>query len=220
MKRIFLWLVLSSLGAVMCQAQNESAFLGVYANLITVEKAKQLGFENPYGIYIGGTLANTAAEKAGILPFDYIFGLDEYRVGKEQSLLDILAKYQPGDSVTIHFRRNGQYRMSSTQLGTRTEAQEKKPEPCQAAFLGVSPAFDYCTVQGALVNIVTPSAAATMGLRDGDLINRINNWPIIDWMDLSTAIDLLQAGQTLKIQYIRKGVTQQLTGKLWSVCDR
>ena len=55
---------------------QESAFLGVNIADMSESKAKKLGLENPYGTYVSSVIKNSAADKGGIKPLDYIHGND------------------------------------------------------------------------------------------------------------------------------------------------
>jgi hypothetical protein len=44
-----------------------------------------------------------------------------------------------------------------------------------------------------------------MGLKDGDAIEAINGNRIVDWSDISTAVNTLKPGQTVTVDYLRDG---------------
>ena len=43
---------------------DEYAFLGIYSERVSKEKAKKLGFDNPYGSYVSSVIPGTAAGRA------------------------------------------------------------------------------------------------------------------------------------------------------------
>ncbi|MBK8567361.1 MAG: PDZ domain-containing protein [Saprospiraceae bacterium] len=91
----------------MDEQDENRAFIGIYTEMISKEKATKLGFDNPFGTYVTGIIPNSGADKAGLKPFDYIYGFDEYRAGDQQNLGLVLKKYKPGDQATVHFVRKG-----------------------------------------------------------------------------------------------------------------
>lgn len=193
---------------------GEAAFLGVRSNSISKEKAKKLGFSNAHGDYVTKVIKNTAAERAGIQPFDYIFKLDEKETTASQRLGDLLDDYKPGDQVKITYYRQGNVKSVTATLGTRADADytsEKMEEP----FLGVSQigtSTANSSLDGVSVSIVANSTAEAMGMRRGDMITKINGFQILDWSDISTAVSTLRVGETVTVDYYREGSLKNASG--------
>ncbi|MBI5916749.1 MAG: PDZ domain-containing protein [Bacteroidetes bacterium] len=188
--------------------QNDNrAFMGIYTEMISEEKAEKLGFDNPYGTYVTGVMANSGADKAGLKPFDYLFGIDEYRAGEDQSLGAVLKKYKPGDKATVHFIRKG--KKSSTDLTFTKPSEVKKTErnSCEDPFFGVMQDMDSDEDDGVPVTPVKGSTAADLGLQPGDVITHLNGYKIVDWVDITTAIEMLKPGETISVDYVRDGKT-------------
>lgn len=195
------------------------AYLGIYSREVSDEKAKLLGFDNEYGSYISRVIPNSAADRAGLQPFDYVYGVEEERVDWYDDLTDLLENYEPGDEVSIHYIRKGDKRSVRVRLGERSDWSWSKGSS-EDAFLGVSPRRDNEEDEfGVPVNVVRNSAAEEMGLRHGDLILSINDYPMVDWEDISTAVDNLRPGETIRIEYERAGERQSLTGAIRSEAE-
>jgi len=204
-----------------CDDCYETPFLGVYSNGISKNKARKLNFENSEGSYVTGIIGNTAAEKAGLQPFDYIFGIDEYRTDNGRSLTYILKKYDPRDEVTIHYYRNGKKQQKKARLGKRSDAEYNKRSKREDPFLGVEQSnrnWDE-SVFGVRINVVDNSTAKSIGLEDGDLITHINGFPILDWTDMGTAIDMMEVGNQMEVTYERKRETRKSSGTIKSLAD-
>ncbi len=207
--------------SAQCDDCYETPFLGVYSNGISRNKAKKLQFENSEGSYVTGVIGNTAAEKAGLQPFDYIYGIDEYRTDYGRSLTYILKKYDPRDEVTIHYYRKGEKQSKQVRLGKRSDAEYNKRSKREDPFLGVeqsSKNWDESTF-GVRVNVVDNSTAESIGLENGDLITHINDFPILDWTDMGTAIDMMEVGNQMKVAYVRRGETRNSSGTIKSLAD-
>ena len=201
--------------------QEDRAFLGIYTDMISEEKARKLGFENPYGSYVTGILKNTAAEKAGIKPFDYLYGIDEYRVGENQSLGGIMKKYRPGDKATLHFLRKGRKSSASIQFGRHDEAEKVSRNSCEDPFFGIiqlSKSGD-SNVDGVSVKPVKGSTAEELGLMEGDVITAINGYKIIDWQDITTAIEMLNPGETIAVDYRRDNKSMKASKAIRSYAE-
>lgn len=187
-------------------AHPTDAFLGIESKTISKEKAKKLGFSNPYGSYVQTIFKNTAAHKAGILPFDYIYGIGEYRTTRQSSLTDLLNEYEPEDWVDLHIVRDGKKMKIQAQLDYEKEVEDE--EESDAAFLGISRRGQRSLdLDGVPVDIVDNSTAEAMGMEDGDKIMKINGYPILDWDDVSTAIGTLQPNQEIFVTFSRNGQT-------------
>lgn len=202
------------------ESEDERPFLGVYSELISDEKAKKLGIDNPYGSSVTSVFRNSAAAQAGLQPFDYIYGIDEYRVGENQDLTDIIRKYDVGERATLHFIRKGKSYSKNITFGSRSEAREPQERSrCEDTFLGVQQSSGAQTDKGVRVSIVGKSTAASLGLRDGDIIASINDYPTLEWSDIRPAVDMLSVGDPIAIGYFRGGQKRSVSGKIGSYCD-
>jgi len=185
---------------------STGAFLGIESERISKEKAKKLGFDNPSGSYVSKVLGNTSAEKANIQAFDYIFGIDEFRTSLEENLSTLLNKFEPGDEVTVHFVRKGEVRKVTLVLGERADAERISIARADKAFLGIEKrSIQADDLIGVRVNVVHNSTAEAVGLRNGDLLKSINGHPIIDWNDITIAINSLHSGDKIAVVFERDG---------------
>ncbi|MCB0705877.1 MAG: PDZ domain-containing protein [Saprospiraceae bacterium] len=199
---------------------GNQAFLGIMAEKISMEKAQKLGFENHYGSYVSGVIKNTAAEKAGIRPFDYIYGINKEVTGRNASLSDLLAKYEPGDQIDIQMIRNGSKRNIKATLGTREDSDYSATSNEENAFFGVSPAYSSKTkYDGAEITVVGGSSAERIGLEDGDIIIEFNSHRILDWTDLTIAIGMTNVGNSITVNYMRSGQKGNAIGVMGSKSD-
>ena len=184
---------------------NNKAYLGVYANAISEKKAKKLKFEQTTGSYITHVLENTAADRAGLKPFDFVYQIDEKTFGSHESLSQLLRNYQVGDQVPVYFIRDGKKQVRQVTLGTKSDPNTTRRSDSEDPFLGVSANHTDNPegVDGVRVDIVENSTAEKMGLQDDDIIVRVNNYTVLDWHDLGAAIDVNEVGDKIKVAYIR-----------------
>lgn len=199
---------------------NDYAFLGITSTGISLDKAEKLGFDNPYGSYVNTIMGNSAAEVAGLQPFDYVYGIDEYRTGSDQSLTGILKKYDIGETATLHFVRKGELRKQEVTFTDRAIADRNPRLRCTNPFLGVQQSHQAKPDMGVQVNIIAGSTAEEVGLRDGDVITRINGYPILDWADLGTAVDAMNVSDPITVEYERDGRLNKGSAPLQSECDQ
>lgn len=188
---------------------SKKAFLGINYESISKDAAKNLGIDNYYGLYVTSVIEGTAAEKYGVLPLDYIYGVDGYRVGRDQGLGSILRKYQAGDKVILHLYRKGEKKDMNFVLGSTSDKYKYKGKKKGKAFFGISPTGNNNRDRGIQVNITRNSTAEDMGLRDDDIITQINGYPIFSWTEVSGAINMLEPGDEIAVEYIRHGNTMR-----------
>ncbi|MFA5249066.1 MAG: trypsin-like peptidase domain-containing protein [Candidatus Paceibacterota bacterium] len=89
-------------------------FLGVQYTLITPEFAEQKKLSVDYGALIGASsssskpavISGSAAQKAGVKAGDIILEFGGEKITSDNSLAKIIAKYLPGDKVTLKILRN------------------------------------------------------------------------------------------------------------------
>ncbi|NUO01371.1 MAG: PDZ domain-containing protein, partial [Saprospiraceae bacterium] len=198
------------------------AFLGIHSNEIDEDKASKLGFETPFGSYISLVVKGTAAEKAGLKPFDYVYGIDDYRVSESKNLTDILRKYKADTKATVHFIRNGKKESVEVTFGKRSDTPqiEEETDKCKSPFLGVNEAeSDDENVDGVAVAPIKKSTAEELGIQRGDVITKINGARIVDWTDLGVAVDACEVGKDITVQFLRNGKEMTATKPMKSYCD-
>ncbi len=187
------------------EEQDENrAFMGIFTDMVSKEKADKLGFENPYGTYVTGIIPGSGAEKAGLKPFDYIYGFDEYRAGEQQHLGLILKKFKPSDKATVHFIRKGKKSSAPLVFSKPFKAPKVETNSCEDAFFGIVPMTDN-EPDGIAISPVPNSTAMDMGLKNGDVITHINGYKMVDWQDVTTAIGMIKPGENISVDYERDG---------------
>lgn len=199
--------------------EEDKAYMGVYLQAISRAKAQELGFKNTYGSYVKRVIRGTPADRAGLRALDFIYGVDAYRTGAQQSLSDILGRYRAGDQAMLHLYRGPNRTTVNIVFGSRSNSPSVEVSPCQDPFLGVMKQEARPAQGGVVVSIVGNSTADKMGLEDGDEIIRINGYPIIDWMDLTYAINDMEVGEAIKVTVWRGSGRVRNTYAIQSRCD-
>jgi serine protease Do len=176
---------------------ESKAFLGVYLEDINDAKREYFNIENPYGAFVSEVVPGSGAEKAGIQPLDYIYGIDQYRVGADQSLGAILAKYKAGDQVAVHLVRARKNKVVEMVFIPKSETgQAASRNKCEQAFLGVTEGPSYREM-GVSIDIVENSTAQALGLQRGDIITALNGTPVADWDDIGYVLDAIEPGNQI-----------------------
>jgi len=198
------------------------AFLGIYSEDISAEKARKLGSDNPFGSYVTGVIPHSAAEKAGVKMMDYIFGVDDFRTTQSQRLGDLFRKYRPNDRAVLHLIRKGKPRTLRVVFGARPETLETTSQPtpnkCEDAFFGISDGGTHAG-NGVKINIVPHSSADEIGLKNGDILLTINGYIVTDWSDIAMVIDHLRPGDNIAVRATRNGQPVAASGILKSYAE-
>jgi hypothetical protein len=108
---------------------------GLFGGLsIPDELRERVTFE---GALVGGVVAGSPADEAGLQQNDVIVALDGEQVALPQDLLDALAKRAPGNRVTLTVRRPGTDDGADEELTVEVTLGEH-PDNEEQAYLGVN----------------------------------------------------------------------------------
>lgn len=85
----------------------QRGFLGIFPEEITEETAESLGLASMNGAYISRVNENSAAEDAGLVAKDVIVSINGNDVNSVPELQEHVARFRPGNTITIEYIRNG-----------------------------------------------------------------------------------------------------------------
>lgn len=168
------------------------------------------------------------AEQAGLQEGDIVIALDGQTVGIEKDLADLIAEYEPGDTVTLEIERPGEdprAREVTVELG-------QHPEKEGSAYLGVRyssfprfgglrwlpfgelDAFEfddspfvlpYAEIEQGLIiwRVSEDSPASAVGLKGGDVITAIDGEPVASPQALTDAIAERKPGDEITLTVFR-----------------
>jgi len=176
------------------------------------------------GAVIVEVMPDSPAEKAGLQKGDVIVAVDGQKLDAENNLADLIAKYKPGDTVTLEIERPDDKEPFevTVKLG-------EHPDKEGAAYLGVRysafPQFKDLPVlpfekfdelpfafpegikQGAIVQrVYEDSPASAAGLKEGDVITAIDGKPVESPQTLAEALAERKPGDKITLTvYQREG---------------
>ncbi|MGE0130819.1 MAG: DegQ family serine endoprotease [Blastocatellales bacterium] len=193
-------------------------YLGVSLQAVSPAMAKSLGYQGTDGALVGDLTENTPAARAGLRSGDVIIEFDGKPVKSPKQLTEIVGDTAVGKAASVKFVRDGRTQTTSITLGERPGrnlASNEETGSERVGKLGVS----YSTVtsaiasqmrlkinSGALIEDVQPgSPAAEAGLRDGDVIHRINRTAVNRAQDLTAALKALNTEKEVVLQVERGG---------------
>ena len=201
---------------------DPTAYLGVGTRTIDADLAKEMKLPMKSGVLVNEVAEGSAAEKAGLVEGDVITELNGNAVKSSNEIIELIRAQQPGDKVKLTWYRDGKKQIATVELGERKmqsysyafgreHGSDGEWNEAPRAFLGVTPGEG----EGAVVGSVEAgTAAAKMGLKQGDRITRINDETIDNFEGLSSAVKSRQPGDAVSITLQRAGEELQLSGTL------
>jgi serine protease Do len=161
-------------------------FLGVQIQPISEDIADSLGLKASKGALVDQTTAGTPAADAGLKAGDVIVKLNGQEIQDAADLTRRVGAMKPGDRAEIAYLRDGKEQTANVTLASQTNEKTAKAESSEkdgAPTLGVqlAPARE---VSGAgdkgvaIVKVDPDSAAASMGLSEGDIILEVAGKPV------------------------------------------
>lgn len=188
----------------LAEEHGNHAFLGVEPD--SDEDADQPGL-------VVQIVRGSAADDAGLHDNDKIIKINDTAINRWDDLVKFINDAKPGDKVTIAYERNGAAATTGATLITRKDV--RREGKTVKGFLGVSSSDEESAdnKNGVSISIVKGSAAEKAGLKDGDVITRLNDTPVKDFEDISDFMAYTKPGDKVLVSYMRAGapMTQELT---------
>jgi serine protease Do len=176
--------------------------LGVTVQNVNSDLARSLGLEKVAGALVSSVNPDSPAAKAGVKRGDVVVELDGVAVTDSNSLRNHVARLQPGSTVRLKVLRDGQAQDLTAKLAQLAVADNEDDQPAgggaeKGAFgLSVQPLTPELAERlgvsgagGVAVTAVDPEgAAASAGIRQGDVIEEVNRKPVRTADELRSAL--------------------------------
>jgi serine protease Do len=179
--------------------------LGVTVQPMTGDLAAGLGLSKTEGALVSGVTPGGAADKAGVKRGDVILGYQGRAVIDTNSFRNEIAATKPGTTVALQVLRDGKTSEIKATLAENTAAKDARRGPAdrdgEAASkygMTVEPITPEIARQleldrnakGVVITGVDPSgAAASAGLREGDVIQQVNGKSVDSADDVRDALN-------------------------------
>ncbi|WP_424945987.1 Do family serine endopeptidase [Candidatus Spongiihabitans sp.] len=180
-------------------------YLGVHIQSITEEIAESLGLDDASGALVTQVIADSPAEKAGVKSGDVILVYDGTKITKMRDLPKLVALTTKDREVEIKLWRNDRAKTLRVAVGSNAEHQIASVLDGGDSSLGFGLklakvdkdkvekyGLDEDTVGVVIVDVVPNSSAEQRGLREGDVIKRVDKTVVVNPADVAKAIELSQ----------------------------
>lgn len=147
----------------------------------------------------------SGAYQAGLRNNDVLYSINGKTIGKWSDVSAILANTKPGEKVKVVYAHLGKVQHAEVTLTTERES-NCSCNQCKKGFLGVKGTYDDDPViSGQCISVVANSGAQTAGIKDRDIITKLNETAIKDWEDIEDFMSETEPGQTVQVGISREG---------------
>jgi len=185
--------------------------LGVMIRSIDGNLAKEKDLDVTKGVFVDSLLENSAAAKSGINAGDVILKVEEINVNTSAELQGLIARYRPGDEVSLLINRRGKEKEISVTLNNRegNRALSTKEHREMLQMLGADfEALDQERAEamqvegGVRIKKLYPGKLRKYtDVREGFIVTKVDGKTIKDIDDLVDAIDSKKGGVMLEGVY-------------------
>ena len=192
-------------------------WLGVLIQDVTLELAESFGMSKPQGALIARVMPDSPAEKAKMQVGDIVVNFNGKEIERSSSLPPVVGSTPVGKKVPVKVIRGGRSQTLWVKLGelpdqdeTIAKAETSKTTSDNRLNISVADLTDDQRKEleidgGILVETVGDGAAGDAGIREGDIILRIDSKPVKNIDEFEKLIEKLPAGKSIAILVQRRG---------------
>jgi serine protease Do len=191
-------------------------WLGVLIQDVTLDLAESFGMKQPRGALVAKVLPDSPAQAAGMRVGDVIVGFNGREVVNSANLPPIVGSSKVGVEIPVDIIRDGRKRQIEVTLGELPDddkvASVHTPEAERTNRLGIT-VMNLTDEQraeleldtGVLVGKVVTGAASRAGIREDDIILRVDNKDVSNAREFDKLIEALPAGKSVAFLVQRNG---------------
>jgi len=192
-------------------------WLGVLIQEVSKDLADSFGLDKPYGALVAQVVEGSPAEDAGLKAGDVIVEYEGEEIDLSSELPQLVGRTKVGDTAKLKVVRSGDTKNIRVKIGELPTEQtgglpHNKPKQVKANRIGVNVRdLDAATLKelnldgGVHVVQVLEGAARQAGIRQGDIISRLNNQKFDTVDAFNEIVDDLPSGRAVPVLIIRQG---------------
>lgn len=201
------------------KGQVSRGWLGIIIQDVTRELAESFGLEKPQGALVGEVLNDGPAAKAGFQAGDIILTFNGTPVPRSSALPPLVGRTETGETVDVQILRAGKRKTLSVTVGEMPEESELRPAGSQrgqttekrlaleVVDLSEAEQSRFNLAVGVRVVSVKEGPAAEAGIRQGDIILRINDVEVNNVAQFKALVGKLPAGKAVPVLLQREQTT-------------
>ena len=182
------------LGIVMLDRKSASA-----------DQLRKLGIDRTEGVYIANIVEGSGASQSSLQKGDFIIAINSVTVRTEPELMEQIARYKPGDNISVKYLRGGKEGMTTVQLKNADNNTKIVKEAGVARLLGgtfralsVSERQKLGITAGVMVeNVGSGILSKQTNMRNGFVILSVNEQPVSTVEELQR--NFASAGQNAQV---------------------
>lgn len=172
---------------LMEKGKVERGYLGAFIQDIDEKLAKYYKLDKSEGIILTSIEKNSPAEKAGLKSGDVVISINGKRVGNANQLISIISNTAPGENLNLTIIRSEKQMNVDVQIGKRDEAVallDSGGHWLGMKFGDLNSYRDKMNLPNSIrkglvvIDVNRDSGAAEVGIRQGDVIDMLNNQSI------------------------------------------
>ena len=187
-------------------------WLGVMIQEINKDLAESFGLERPQGALVAKVVEGSPASKDGILEGDVIIQFNDKSIERSSELPHFVGRVKPGEDARLTIMRGGKEMSLNITIEELPEAGQRKvlvDNKAKTDRLGLvvqeltSEQLNRLGIKEGVVVVEVKANAIQSGIREGDVITRLNNLPVKTPDSLDKIATNLTQGRTYPILVIR-----------------
>ncbi len=160
---------------------SQRGFLGVSIRTLDDKTAQDLGIDKPQGVYVDGVNKGSAGDEGGLKNKDVITKINGFPVTSSPELQEQVAKYRPGDKISIEFIRDGKINTASVQLKNKYNTVST-----------IDNIKDILNSLGVTVESLTDKEKAQLGVQSGVRISELKSGKLTEFTDIRKGFVITQ----------------------------
>lgn len=160
---------------------SQRGFLGVSIRTLDDKTAKDLGIDKPEGAYVDGVNKGSAGEEGGLKSKDVITKINGFPIVSSPELQEQVAKYRPGDKISVEFIRDGKVKTTMVQLKNKYNT-----------LATVDNTKDILNTLGLKVENLAEKEKAQLGVQSGVRITDLRQGKVSEFTDIKKGFIITQ----------------------------
>lgn len=199
------------------QGYVSRGWLGVLIQEVSKELAESFGLDKPHGALVAQVVPGSPAEDAGLRVGDIIVQYEDEKISLSSQLPHFVGRTKVGEKAQLTIIRDGDSEKVKVEIGELPNSSDVPIKPTKAAApksnrLGIMvKELDDAVVKdagltgGVQVVKVEKGPASKAGIRQGDIIAKINNENFESMDDFEELVEDLPDGKAIPVLIIRGG---------------